>query len=258
MERDIDTNYEKAPLITIVSASGGVGKSSIALIMSHITARSGLRTALIEGDLQFGDMGFWLGIGTDASSLSLTQNCEPVTIFNRLDLFKAPALPEIAEDIADEVAELVDTIRPSYDLVIADTGQFWSGLTGSLLCSSNLVMLVMDQREASVYGAIKACELCGRLGIPAARIACVANRRSGKSKNDSVRIQQALGTEEVFYLQDGKASVESLIGTGRIDEFVEASLPPTDDVEKLLCSTLPRIGLHFERQARKKTRRIFS
>ncbi len=258
MGHEFGATYETAPLITVVSASGGVGKSTIALIMGHLAARAGLRTALVEGDLQFGDMGFWLGIGTDASNLSLMQDCKPVRIFNRLDLFKAPALPEIAEDIADGVAELVESIRSSYDLVIADTGQFWSGLTGSLLCSSSLVLLIMDQREASVYGAIKAYELCGRLGIPGARIACVANRRSGKSRSEVGRIQGALGTENVFCLQDGKTNVESLIGMGRVDEFIEASMLPTDDVERLLCETLPKIGLRFEKQQRKKARRIFS
>lgn len=258
MERGFETSYETAPLITVISASGGVGKSVISLIMGHITARAGLRTALVEGDLQFGDMGFWLGIGTNTPSLALAQDCEPIPIFNRLDLFKAPALPEIAEDIADGVAELVGTIRGSYDLIIADTGQFWSGLTGSLLCSSSLIILVMDQREASVYGAIKACELCGRLGIPSARIACVANRRSGKSRGDIARIQKALGVGEIFCLQDGRASVESLVGMGRVDEFVEASMPPTEDIEQLLCSTLPKIGIQFEKQRRKKARRVFS
>ena len=258
MEQIFSSSYERAPLVTIISASGGVGKSSISLIAGHITARAGLRTAIVEGDLQFGDMGFWLGISTSSSSLSLTRDCEPIPVFNKLDLFKAPALPEIAEDIADGVAELVEEIRRSYDLIIADTGQFWSGLTGSLLCSSNLIILVMDQREASVYGAIKAYELCGRLGIPSARIACVANRRSQKSKGDAARIQKALGTEELFCLQDGKANVESLIGMGRVDEFVEASMPPTDDIERFLCSALPKIGLPFEKQERKRARRIFS
>ncbi len=146
-----------------------------------MTAARGIKTALVEGDLQFGDMGFWLGLDVKLSSLAQGTSCIPVPISARLDLFKAPVLPEVAEEISEAVARLANDIRDNYDIVIADTGQFWSGLTGELLCNSSLVLIVMDQRRASTYGAIKALELCQRLGIPMARIAFVLNRASGMS-----------------------------------------------------------------------------
>lgn len=248
----------RAPLITLVSASGGVGKSTLALIIAHVTAAKGIRTALVEGDLQFGDMGFWLGLDVQLSSLAQGEACIPVPISAQLDLFKAPVLPEVAEEISDAVARLVDTTRTNYDLVIADTGQFWSGLTGELLCNSDLVLLVMDQRKSSAYGAIKALELCQRLGIPVARIALVLNRASGIPRSEVERIEDSLGCDELFRLADGKASVEGLVGTGRIEELVEGGAAPVPDVEQLLAKLLPRIGIELSAVERKKTRRFFS
>ena len=90
-------NVRRAPLVTLVSASGGVGKSTIALIIAHVTAARGIKTALVEGDLQFGDMGFWLGLDVKLSSLAQGTSCIPVPISARIDLFKAPVLPEVAE-----------------------------------------------------------------------------------------------------------------------------------------------------------------
>ncbi len=259
MEKAFHESHDAAyaPLVTLVSASGGCGKSSLALIMAHATAHAGVNTALLEGDLQFGDMGFWLGLPNEAPNLKLGQYCDPINISNHLNLYKAPVLPELAEEISDEVAQLIPKIRQEHRLVIADTGQFWSGLTGDLLCSSSLVMLLMDKRESSIFSAIKALELCRRLGIPAARIICVANRFAPKAKSELIRIRAALDVEEVFCIQDGKASVESLVGTGRIDEFVESGTPPTCDVETLLEDVLPRIGLHYQKPDHKKTRRLF-
>lgn len=248
----------RAPLVTLVSASGGVGKSTLALIIAHLTAARGIKTALVEGDLQFGDMGFWLGLDVQLSSLAQGEGCIPVPISAQLDLFKAPVLPELAEEVSDAVARLTEGMRTSYDIVIADTGQFWSGLTGELLCNSDLVLLVIDQRRASAYGAIKALELCQRLGIPAARIACVLNRASGITRSEVERIEDSLGCDDLFRLADGRASVEALVGSGRIEELVEEGGAPVPDVERLLARLLPRIGVEFAASERKKARRFFS
>lgn len=248
----------RSPLVTLVSASGGVGKSTLALLIAHLTASHNIRTALVEGDLQFGDMGFWLGLDIGLSSLAQGTNCIPVPISAQLDLFKAPVLPEVAEEVSEAVARLANDIRDRYDLVIADTGQFWSGLTGELLCSSDLILLVMDQRKASAYGAVKALELCHRLGIPAARIAFVLNRASGTPRSEVEHLEDSLGCDELFRIADGKTSVEALVGTGRIEELVESASAPVADVETLLVKLLPRIGIEFSAPGRKRARRLFS
>ena len=251
------SNAEYAPLITLISASGGCGKSSIGLIMAHIAARANIETALLEGDLQFGDMGFWLGLPNEAPNLGQGKQCEAINISNHLNLFKAPVLPEIAEEICDEVSELVPKIRRNHRLVIADTGQFWSGLTGNLLCSSSLVILFMDKRESSVFSAIKALDLCHRLGVPSARIVCVANRFMPKAKSELARIRTALNVDEVFCMPDGRAAVEAMVGTGRINDFIESGTLPTGDIETMLAEVLPRVGILYQKPEHKKTRRLF-
>ena len=41
-------------LLTVVSGSGGAGKSTVATLAALLGARRGLRTALLDADLQFG------------------------------------------------------------------------------------------------------------------------------------------------------------------------------------------------------------
>lgn len=248
----------RAPLVTLVSASGGVGKSTLALALSHLTAFAGIETALVEGDLQFGDFGFWLGIDLGSPSLGAGASCDPVPISNHLNLYKAPVLPEMAEELSESTSLLVSRIRESYQLVVADTGQFWSGLTGELLCSSDLVLLVMDDRKASVYGAIKALELCQRLGVPSARIARVLNRASAVPRSELERMQELLGCSEIHRIADGKSNVEALVSMGRIEELVEAGAAPLPDIERLLDALLPRIGIEFSPKPQRKRRRLFS
>lgn len=163
--RGYTSDMRTAPLMTVVSASGGAGKSTISLLCACLAARAGVKTTLLEGDLQFGDYGVWLGLDEELPDLSLGAECPPLALADCLDLLKAPCFPEAAEQAGDEVVACLPSIRSTPDLVVADTGQFWNGLTAGLVCSSDLVLLVMDARRASVYGALKALELLGRVGV---------------------------------------------------------------------------------------------
>lgn len=254
MRADVRT----APLITLVSASGGVGKSTLALLFSYLAARQSLRTALLEADLQFGDMGFWLGMDVGLPNLSQGTDCPPITISDALDLYKAPVLPEIAEEVSDEVGRLLPTICAQHELVIADTGQFWSGLTGELICASDLILVVVDRREASIYGAIKALELCRRLGAPLARIGCLYNRCSGKARSERDRVRDALGIDDVFCISDGNALVESLMNKGDFEQIADGDNPLANDLRKVLAALLPRVGCEFAPSPGKKRGRLFA
>lgn len=156
--RGYTNDMHTAPLMTVVSASGGAGKSTIALLCACLAARAGVKTTLLEGDLQFGDYGVWLGLDEELPDLSLGAECPPLALADCLDLLKAPCFPEAAEQAGDEVVACLPSIRSTPDLVVADTGQFWNGLTAGLVCSSDLVLLVMDARRASVYEALKVLE----------------------------------------------------------------------------------------------------
>lgn len=256
-KRAYSATCNQAPLVTLVSASGGTGKSTLALLAGHLVARQSIRTAILEGDLQFGDMGYWLGLDVALSNLAQGTACNPVPISAKLDLFKAPVLPEVAEEVADAVVELMDHVRNRYDLVIADTGQYWSGLTGALLVSSDLVIILMDHRRSSVYGAIKAGELCQRIGIPTARIAYVLNRSSNLPRSEFEHARVSLDADELFALADGKGGVGALVEAGRIEELVEGEAAPIPDIQRMLSCLLPRIGIEFAPTPQKR-RRLFS
>lgn len=231
-----------APLMTVVSASGGAGKSTIALLCACLAARAGVKTTLLEGDLQFGDYGVWLGLDEELPDLSLGAECPPLALADCLDLLKAPCFPEAAEQASDEVVACLPSICRASDLVVADTGQFWNGLTAGLVCSSDLVLLVMDARRASVYGALKALELLGRVGVASARVVPVFNRYCPRCKDVFRSAQTAFAAQELFAVPDGKRAVESELAAGKIREFLDANGPVVQGVDQLMEELMPRMG----------------
>lgn len=234
-----------APLLTFVSASGGAGKSTLALSCAWLAASSGISTALVEADLQFGDMGYWLGLDAELPSLAAGQGCDPIHLAPNLCLYKAPPLPEVAEEVSDDVAGLVTGIRRAYSLVIADTGQFWSGLTADLVLQSSLVFNVMDARPASIMGALRVRELCSRIGVPTSRCVDVYNRYSGKARLSDKEAAAALSSQGLHTVADGRSIVDMLVCSGGIEELLTSGNVFVRDADRLLCALLPRVGLAY-------------
>lgn len=239
------TGAGRAPLVTVVSGSGGVGKSTVCLLSAWLCASAGISTALVEADLQFGDMGYWLGLDDELPSLADGMRCEPVHLADKLALYKAPSLPEVAEDIADGTVHLVSGMRRAYDLVIADTGGFWSGLTAELACNASLLFNVMDARPASVMAAVRAQELCARIGIAASRCIAVYNRYGSRARLSEAQARAALAPVELHSIGEGRAVVDALLSSGSVDQLVTSGNGAVQGVDALLAAALPRVGVLY-------------
>lgn len=241
-----------APLIAVVSGSGGVGRSTLAFLMACVAAQEGIDTVLLEGDLQFGDYGFWLGIDDRSSDLGNPCACEPVRCPQGFDLYKAPVFPEVADEVSDALAENLDRIRAGRGLVIADTGGYWSGFTASLLLQCDLFLMVTDGRAASVNAALKASELCSRLGVPSARMVVACNRWSSRCVLSPTDVARSLGVEKAHCIPDGREVVEELLRGGEFKELAESGNPVVSATSMLLQSMLPRVGIPCDLESFRK------
>ena len=232
-----------APLIAVVGGSGGTGRSTLALLMACLAAQQDVDTVLLDGDLQFGDLGFWLGVDDDAPSLADPATCKPVSCPQGFDLYKAPVFPEVAEKVSDELAKNLNRIREGRGLVIADTGGYWSGFTASLLLQCDVFVMMTDSRPASVAAAIKASELCARLGVPSTRMVGVCNRWSSRCALSTHDIARALCVDKAYCIPDGREVVEELLRCGDFDELAQSGNPVVAATSMLLKAVLPRVGI---------------
>lgn len=232
-----------APLIAVVGGSGGVGRSTLAFLAACLASQQGVDTVLLEGDLQFGDYGFWLGLDDGAPSLADPSVCEPVKCEQGFDLYRAPVFPEVADEVCDELAENLSRIRAGRGLVIADTGGYWSGFTAGLLLQCDLFLMVADSRPASVAAAVKASELCSRLGVPSTRMVVAYNRWNSRCPLSPADVASALGVEKAHCIPDGREVMEELLRGGEFKELAESGNPVVAGMSMLLRATLPRVGI---------------
>ena len=251
-EKEVEQGEPLAPLIAVVSGSGGSGRSTLAFLMACVAAQEGIDTVLLEGDLQFGDYGFWLGIDERASDLGDPYTCDPVRCPQGFDLYKAPVFPEVADEVSDALAENLDRIRAGRGLVIADTGGYWSGFTASLLLQCDLFLMVTDGRAASVNAAVKASELCSRLGVPSARMIVACNRWSSRCVLSPADVARSLGVEKAHCIPDGREVVEELLRGGEFKELAESGNPVVSATSMLLQAMLPRVGIPCDLESFRK------
>lgn len=251
-EEPMSAPKELAPVIAVVGGSGGVGRSTIALLAASLAAAEGIDTVLLEGDLQFGDMAFWLGLDDSQPSLANPTFCEPIRCEPGFDLYRAPVFPEAADEAADDLFENLDRFREGRGLLIADTGAYWSGFTAQLLLNCDLFLIVADQRPASVAAAIKASELCARLGVPSTRMVAVFNKWSSKCTLNAKEFMRALDASQVCCIPDGKDEVDEAIRAGDILELEEDDNPVVQGIQDLLEKVLPRVGRMYQPESGKK------
>ncbi len=237
------TQRPLAPLIAVVGGSGGVGRSTLAFLMASLCAQQGVDTVLLEGDLQFGDYGFWLGLDDEADSLARPSAATPITCPQGFDLYRAPVFPEVADKVCDELAQNLCKIREGRGIVIADTGAYWSGFTASLLLQCDVFVMMSDSRPASTAAAIKASELCGRLGVPSTRMVAVCNRWNSRCALSTQDIARALGVDKAYCIPDGREVVEELVRCGDFNELAQSGNPVIAATSMLLKAVLPRVGI---------------
>lgn len=237
---------KRAPLIAVVGGSGGVGRSTVAVLCAALAAEQGMDVGLVEGDLQFGDLGFWFGLDDALPNLGEPRSCVPVECPPGFSLYKAPLFPEVAEEVEDELAGQLEAMRAGRELLIADTGGMWSGYTASLLLQCDLYFMLVDQRPSSVASALKACELCHRLKVPRTRMVVVYNRWSSKAPLSAREVGKALDATHVCCLQDAREPLDELMRCGGIECLLQSDNPAVNGARELLRQALPRVGCSFE------------
>ena len=219
----IDAPVKRGYALCVVSASGGTGKSTVAALSALIASGHGYRTAIIDADLQFGDIASMFGeAGTipvdkaiaDPTLLTAAHANGPVVVSSLERM-------EQSEIYLPQVPGLIDWARERFDVVVVNTGSFWSESHVQMIEVCTNTLFLMDQRPTSVKAVRKALELCARCGVAAHPFLFAVNRCTRKSLLSSIDISCALDGVPVVELKEGGSSVAELMSAGLAMRLIE-------------------------------------
>ena len=213
-------------VITVSSTKGGTGKTSIAVNVAVELSSRGLRTLLVDLDVQFGDVGIVLGLDRPEKTLydlvvggALDLDAEKLRGFvvrqsPTLHVLAAPLRPEQADDIeASQIATILQIARTLYDAIVVDTAPLFDGPMLAALDRSDELLLVSTPDVPAMKNVRLALQTLNLLGFPVDRISLVANRSGMPGGASLDEVSSTLGRPIRFVLPED-ASVPASINSG--------------------------------------------
>jgi len=179
-------------VVTVFSAKGGVGKTTIATNLGVYLASTGSRVLLVDLDLAFGDVAISLQLSPSrtasdlialSSQLDSTGLAATVTRHaSGLDTLCAPDTPADADRIpAATTAQLLVVARGMYDFVIVDTPPAFTEHVLAALDVTDVSILIATMDVPAVKNLCLVLNTMDQLGYPKQSRVVVLNRSDVKA-----------------------------------------------------------------------------
>ncbi|MFB7090911.1 CpaE family protein [Streptomyces sp. NPDC056296] len=192
-------------VVTVSGAKGGVGTSMTAIQLALAAQASGRPTALVDMDLQAGDVASYLDVQFRRSVVDLATitDISPRVLADAvfrhdtgLALLLAPGEGERGEEVTDRATrQIVSALRSRYEVVVLDCGAQLGGAGAAAVEMADSALLVTTPDVVAVRGAKRAVRMWDRLQIrKAEETTVVVNRHTRATEIQPPLIQKITGT----------------------------------------------------------------
>lgn len=184
------TEEVKSTVVTVFSTKGGVGKTTIASNLAVSIARATKkRVALLDLDLQFGDIAIMLNVSVKNTISDLIKEANQldsdlmeeymVTHFSGVKVLPAPIKPEYAEYItAAHVEKIINTLKSYYHYIIVDTSASFHETVLASLDMADRILLVSTLDLPTIKNIKAGLDVMETLRYPKEKINIILNKAS--------------------------------------------------------------------------------
>lgn len=182
------SGISSAPLVAVIGAKGGVGKTICSCNLAASLAKAGKRVAIVDGDLQFGDVAVTLGIRhvthtiADLYKSGGTIDREKLADYlvqdsHGINALLAPLRPEEAGWLSEDLLYRVFTLlRQTHDYVIVDTCPGFPSEVVMAIEASSRVFMVGSLDIASLKDSHIGLKTLDSLGYDRNNVCVVLNK----------------------------------------------------------------------------------
>ncbi len=216
----------KGKIVTIYSPKGGTGCTTLAVNLAITLNNEDTRVALVDGNLQFGDVAVFLneqGKNTIIDLAPRAEELDPEIVedvmlkhaASSLHVLAAPSRPEYAERVSsNQFAKVLEYLRQMYAYVIVDTASLLTDATLAAIDVSDLIVLVTTQDIPSIKNCRLFLDLLQTLGIERDRILFVMNRYDKRINITPDRVTENLKQEVVSVIPLDEATATKAVNRG--------------------------------------------
>lgn len=251
-----DGDRPVAPLVVAISGRGGCGKSTIAVAMAWWAAHMGLKAAVVDLDLMFGNLYELMGVervcdlaglvaadGSPACTRSAIE-ATAMRVAPGLTLWGPCTAPEQAELLSVPSERLIEALRQEADVIFADTSVFWGDAAASAVSRCDRCLVVGTGGVSDGESAARAVALAARIGVPKTRMTCVFNRfgAPGCDEERALRFEMAVALRSRMRIADGGSYVSDLLAYGRVGDLLVTPGAFSRDIQARTYELLKELG----------------
>ena len=242
-----------APILTITSGRGGVGKTTIAAAFALIAASWGMKVGLIDLDLSCGNL-YSCFAHTKLNDLARFAVNEPrdieslkasaVVAAENILLWGPCLKPEMAEMVTPFAGNLIQAISGIVDVVIVDTSTTPTDIVAQAAQLSDRFVIVTGRPVFSLASMSRTSSLAVRLGVARTRIVRIENKADPRLRQDISTGRAEIGLEAARQYQvfDGGPDVLSLISSGQLPMLLQESSPFSNSLAATLAQLFLGLG----------------
>ena len=197
----------KGKIVVVYSPKGGAGCTTLAVNLALTLHNDDTPVALVDGNLQFGDVAVFVneqGKNTIIDLAPRAEELDPEIVEevmikhpgSGLHILAAPSRPEYAEKVSSgQFTKVLEYLRQLYAYVVVDTSTYLTDITLSAIDISDLIVLVTTQDIPAIKNCRLFLDLLQTMGIDRERILFVMNRFDKRINITPERVAENLKQE---------------------------------------------------------------
>ena len=218
----------RGKIVTVFSNKGGNGTTTIASNLSDaLASEQGKRVVVVDLVMAHGDVTMFFNVTPTYTLLDLARNsgkADPEYIDSLIVrhssgvciLADPPRIEDADQISADQVREMLATLRSTFDVVIVDTPHQFDEKTLAALEMSDTILLVTLLNLPALKNTQRSIELFARLGIFDDRVQLVLSRYLPNDEISKESIEGILNCPIFYAVPNDYPTVLSSINRGKL------------------------------------------
>jgi pilus assembly protein CpaE len=218
----------QSKVISVFSTKGGVGKTTVATNLAvAIAATSNKKVALLDFDLQFGDVAISLNLYVKNTITELVKDLINVehendmieeymlTHYSGVKVLAAPIKPENAEYVNSEhIKKVIGILKGRFEYIIIDTAQGFDDTVITALDESDTILYVSTLDLPSIKNTKNGLEVMKTLNYSNEKVRVVVNKSNESFGIKHLDFKAALNVDLWAIIPDDLPSVAISVNNG--------------------------------------------
>jgi pilus assembly protein CpaE len=244
----------KGKIISVYSPKGGTGCTTLAVNLALTLHNEDTRVALVDGNLQFGDIAVFMNEQGKNTIVDLAPRADELDpeiveevmlkhVASGIHILAAPSRPEYAEKVSSgQFTRVLEYLSQIYAYVVVDTASVLTDVTLAAIDVSDVVILVTTQDIPSIKNCRLFLDLLQTLGIARERILFVMNRYDKRINITPERVAENLKQEVSLVIPLDEATVMKAVNRGVPFVLESKNQPASRGILSLAESVRARIA----------------